>query len=92
MKVKLWQRLDGHSHYVQGVALDPLNKFLLSQSCDRTVAIRTLLTDKGCVRFGLSVCLSTVCFAPFHCAGFGLAWRLLGRERPALPPYRLCLT
>ena len=47
MKVKLWQRLDGHSHYVQGVALDPLNKFLLSQSCDRTVAIRTLLTDKG---------------------------------------------
>ena len=53
--VKLWQRLDGHSHYVQGVALDPLNKFLLSQSCDRTVAIRTLLTDKGCVCFGLSV-------------------------------------
>jgi WD40 repeat protein len=58
LKVKLWQRLDGHSHYVQGVALDPLNKFLLSQSCDRTVAIRTLLTDKGCVRVGsgLSVC------------------------------------
>ncbi len=28
-----------HTHYVQGVAWDPLNKFVVSQSCDRTLNI-----------------------------------------------------
>jgi WD40 repeat protein len=85
LKVKLWQRLDGHSHYVQGVALDPLNKFLLSQSCDRTVAIRTLLTDKGCVRFGLSVCPQ---FASLLFIAPGLVWlggSSAANVQPSLP-------
>ena len=29
-------RLEGHAHYVQGVAWDPAHRFVVSQSADRT--------------------------------------------------------
>ncbi|CDP22270.1 unnamed protein product [Coffea canephora] len=38
-KGSVHQILDGHSHYVQGVAWDPLAKFLASLSSDRTCRI-----------------------------------------------------
>ena len=36
-----------HSHYVQGVAWDPLNEFVATQSSDRSVHIYTLKTKDG---------------------------------------------
>src|ERR1700744_6106195 len=36
-----------HSHYVQGVAWDPLNEFIAAQSSDRSVHIYTLNTKSG---------------------------------------------
>jgi chromatin assembly factor 1 subunit B len=36
-----------HSHYVQGVAWDPLNEFIATQSSDRSVHIYTLKTKSG---------------------------------------------
>ncbi|ANB14296.1 Cac2p [Sugiyamaella lignohabitans] len=36
-----------HSHYVQGVAWDPLNEYLATQSSDRSVHIYTLKTKDG---------------------------------------------
>src|SRR5436305_1405172 len=36
-----------HSHYVQGVAWDPLNEFVATQSSDRSVHIWTLKTKDG---------------------------------------------
>lgn len=35
-------RLDGHRHYVQGVAWDPLGAWMVSQSADRTVRVHGL--------------------------------------------------
>lgn len=35
-------RLEGHRHYVQGVAWDPLGAWLVSQSADRTVRVHGL--------------------------------------------------
>ena len=36
-----------HSHYVQGVAWDPLNEYIATQSSDRSVHIYTLKTKSG---------------------------------------------
>src|SRR6185437_7741795 len=36
-----------HSHYVQGVAWDPLNEFVATQSSDRSVHIYSLKTKDG---------------------------------------------
>ncbi|XPS94052.1 Chromatin assembly factor 1 subunit [Ascochyta lentis] len=36
-----------HNHYVQGVAWDPLNEFIATQSSDRSVHIYTLKTKDG---------------------------------------------
>lgn len=36
-----------HSHYVQGVAWDPLNEFVATQSSDRSVHIYSLKTKEG---------------------------------------------
>ncbi|KIW07052.1 uncharacterized protein PV09_01943 [Verruconis gallopava] len=36
-----------HSHFVQGVAWDPLNEYLATQSSDRSVHIYTLKTKEG---------------------------------------------
>jgi len=33
------ENFDGHSHYVQGVAWDPRDRFILSQSCDRSCRV-----------------------------------------------------
>lgn len=41
-----------HSHYVQGVAWDPLNEFVATQSSDRSVHIYSLKTKDG--QFSLS--------------------------------------
>src|SRR3954453_23936088 len=36
-----------HNHYVQGVAWDPLNEYVATQSSDRSVHIYTLKTKDG---------------------------------------------
>src|ERR1700761_7607030 len=36
-----------HNHFVQGVAWDPLNEFIATQSSDRSVHIYTLKTKDG---------------------------------------------
>lgn len=36
-----------HNHYVQGVAWDPLNEFIATQSSDRSVHIYTLMSKDG---------------------------------------------
>ena len=33
------QRLEGHSHFVQGVSIDPLFKYILTISNDRTLKV-----------------------------------------------------
>ncbi|CAD7704159.1 unnamed protein product [Ostreobium quekettii] len=38
-QAKVKARLDGHKHYIQGVAWDPANQFLVSQSGDRTCRV-----------------------------------------------------
>ena len=38
-KGKCVQRLEGHSHFIQGVAMDPWLKYIATQSSDRTVRI-----------------------------------------------------
>ena len=38
-KAKVVQRLDSHSHFVQGVAFDPKMKYAVTQSSDRSVKI-----------------------------------------------------
>ena len=40
-----------HSHYVQGVAWDPLNEFIATQSSDRTVHIHRIHQNKGDLEF-----------------------------------------
>lgn len=40
-----------HSHYVQGVAWDPLNEFIATQSSDRTVHIHRIVHNKGILEF-----------------------------------------
>lgn len=38
-KMCMIQRFDGHSHFVQGVAIDPYFKYLITQGSDRCVKI-----------------------------------------------------
>ncbi len=38
-KMVLLQRFDGHSPFVQGVAIDPHFKYLITQSSDRSVKL-----------------------------------------------------
>lgn len=41
------REISDHQHYVQGVAWDPLNQFLATQSSDRAVHLYHLLRSKG---------------------------------------------
>lgn len=43
----LVRQIAEHSHYVQGVAWDPLNEFIATQSSDRSVHIYSLKTKDG---------------------------------------------
>ncbi|KAL2199072.1 WD40-repeat-containing domain protein [Corynascus similis CBS 632.67] len=43
----LVRQIAEHSHYVQGVAWDPLNEFIATQSSDRSVHIYSLRTKDG---------------------------------------------
>ena len=48
-----WQTLDDHTHYVQGVAWDPKNNFVVTQSVDRSCRVYARSTTakakaKGC--------------------------------------------
>lgn len=45
------QRLDDHKNFVQGVAWDPKNKYLITQSCDRSSIIYKNAKDKKDVKF-----------------------------------------
>ena len=45
------QRFDGHSHFVQGVAIDPLFKYLITQSSDRSVKVWKTNKSKQKVSF-----------------------------------------
>lgn len=38
-KMCMLQRFDGHTHFVQGVAIDPFFKYLITQGSDRCVKI-----------------------------------------------------
>ena len=44
---QLIRQIAEHQHYVQGVAWDPLNEYIATQSSDRSVAIYTLKTKEG---------------------------------------------
>lgn len=44
---KIEQAIECHSHYVQGVSWDPLDFYIASTSCDRTVKIHSSI-KKGC--------------------------------------------
>lgn len=46
------RQIADHSHYIQGVAWDPLNEYVATQSSDRSVHIYTLKTKDG--QFSLS--------------------------------------
>ena len=48
--------LDGHNHYVQGVAWDPLNQYICTQSSDRTCRIYTT-EEKTKKRSQVPVCM-----------------------------------
>ncbi len=43
----LVRQIAEHSHYVQGVAWDPLNEYIATQSSDRSVHIYSLKTKDG---------------------------------------------
>ncbi|KAL9107932.1 MAG: hypothetical protein Q9227_007254 [Pyrenula ochraceoflavens] len=50
---QLVRQIAEHSHYVQGVAWDPLNEFVATQSSDRSVHIYSLkLKDGTCTLYG----------------------------------------
>ncbi len=44
---QLIRQIAEHQHYVQGVAWDPLNEYIATQSSDRSVHIYTLKTKEG---------------------------------------------
>src|SRR5271154_5358585 len=44
---QLIRQIAEHQHYVQGVAWDPLNEYIATQSSDRSVHIYTLKTKDG---------------------------------------------
>ena len=46
-KGQMVRQIAEHSHYVQGVAWDPLNEFVATQSSDRSVHIYSLKTKDG---------------------------------------------
>jgi chromatin assembly factor 1 subunit B len=46
-KGQLIRQIAEHQHYVQGVAWDPLNEYIATQSSDRSVHIYTLKTKEG---------------------------------------------
>lgn len=52
------RELSDHTHYVQGVAWDPLNEFLATQSSDRSVHVHTL-QNKSTAATGSSAQAST---------------------------------
>ncbi|KAF8819821.1 WD domain, G-beta repeat-containing protein, partial [Cardiosporidium cionae] len=37
--------LEGHTHMIQGIAWDPMNEFIVSQSCDQTVRVWNRKSD-----------------------------------------------
>jgi WD40 repeat protein len=68
-----------HSHYVQGVAWDPLNEYIATQSSDRSMHVYRINTSK--VR-SFSVCPSFATRRSFTREGLPLS-----RLTPLVPAY-----
>lgn len=63
-KARLHQRFDGPINYVKAVGVDPIGKYVVAQSCDRTLRIFKRNKQKKAVFF-IKSCISKVAF-PIH--------------------------